>query len=418
MRNRWVDDERVQADERPPADRWGERRVCVDGCSGGRAIVSRCTGLAPGEIIDLGFGNPDLPPPPQVLTTITAKLGDPHPARYGDSAGSVGFRTGVAALYLRRWGVDLEPGDEITQVLGVKEGLHHVLAALPPGPVAVPMPSYPTHHEAVRFAGRPLVGLSLDPDDRDARRFLAAAAEVAQAGTVRAIVLSFPHNPTGVMTTREALAELVCVAAKAGVILVHDFAYWATVLEGRRSVSLLEVPEARSGAVELVSLSKSHSMAGFRVGALVGSSDIVMRVRERKRALDHGLSAPVEAGALWAFHEGDAAAAELARRYRVRRDALVAGLVRLGWERVASPAGSMFVWAQPRRGLDEGRLVTHLVEAHGVRVGAGRDFGASEAGWLRLSLIAEPDVLGEAVRRLGSCALLSGELAPEGSLAS
>ncbi|WP_041661700.1 pyridoxal phosphate-dependent aminotransferase [Acidimicrobium ferrooxidans] len=377
-----------------------------------------CGGPALGEMIDLGFGNPDLPPPQEALAAIAAELARSHPARYGDSAGTVAYRAGVAALYERRWGVSLDPDAEVTQVLGAKEGLHHVLAVLPPGPVGVPMPSYPTHHEAVLVAGRPLVGLELDPDDRDGRHFIERAADLARAGRVRAIVLSFPHNPTGVTTTRAMLEELVAAAVEAGVTLVHDFAYWATVLEERPSVSLLEIPEARSVAVELVSLSKSHSMAGFRAGALAGSGAIVQRVRARKRAFDHGLSQPVEAGALWALHDGDRAADELARRYRVRRDVLVAGLRRLGWGRVANPAGSMFVWAQPRGGLDDAGVTRHLVDEHGVLLGAGRDFGATEAGWLRFSLIAEPEVLDEAVRRLGQCALLGSASAPEGSLAS
>lgn len=370
----------------------GRDRVPGDRCR--RSVVHGC--------VDLGLGNPDLAPSDGIVRAVQAALSLPGAVRYGDSAGSLTLRRAYASLYARRFGVVLDPEHEVTAVLGAKEGLHHLMAVAPDGSVAVPVPSYPTHLEAPLMAGRSLRRVEVSPDDARGRAFLANLELALAGGGVGVVVASFPHNPTGVVVESGVLARAVQLARDAGALFVHDFAYWATTLDGSRAPSVLEVAHG-PGVVELLSLSKSHSLAGLRAGALVGDPAVVEAVRLRKRAIDHGMAAGVEAGVIWALDHGDEELARTAETYRRRRDVVVAGLRRAGWERVVVPAGSMFVWARPHAGLDDVEVVEHLAEEHGVVLAPGREFGAAEPGWVRIALIAPEEVLEVVVAEVSAC---------------
>lgn len=341
------------------------------------------------DIIDLGFGNPDIPTPPNVVEKLVEAARNPKNHNYSASRGLPNLRRAVAERYRRRFGVELDPETEVVTTIGAKEGLSHLMWVLvQPGDVAlVPEPSYPIHLYAPLLAGAQVQTVRLTGGDG----FLAdvKAAFLRTLPRPRVILVSFPHNPTTACVERSFFEQLVAFAREHGTILVHDFAYADIAFDGHVPPSILEVPGAKDVAVELYTLTKGHSMAGWRVGFAVGNREVVQALATLKSWLDYGTFQPIQIASIVALNEGDVVATEIAERYRERRDVLCEGLERAGWP-IERPRGTMFAWApipEPFRAMGSLAFSMHLLREGGVAVSPGVGFGYTGDSHVRFALV-------------------------------
>jgi alanine-synthesizing transaminase len=362
-----------------------------------RSLEARRAGA---DVIDLGFGNPDVPSPPAVVDKLAEAVRNPKNHRYSASRGLPNLRFAAADRYRRRYGVELDPDTEVISTIGAKEGLSHLMWALvQPGDVAlVPEPSYPIHIYAPVLAGAEVqrVHLSIDIDFFE-------RLEEAFHNTwpkPRVIVTSFPHNPTTAIVDIGFFERLVAFAHDHDVMLVHDFAYADIAFDGYEPPSLLQVPGAKEVGVELYTLSKSHSMAGWRVGFVVGNPEMVAALGQLKSYLDYGTFQPIQIASIIALNECDDYVPEVVDIYRRRRDTLVAGLERAGWA-VEKPLGTMFLWAEiPEEYIDMGSLAfaLHLLDEAKVAVSPGIGFGPSGDRHVRFALVENEQRIAQAIR--------------------
>jgi len=346
------------------------------------------------DVIDLGFGNPDVPPPEIAVEKLREAALIPRNHRYSSSRGLPNLRAAVCELYRDRFGVELDPETEATLALGAKEGLVHLLwVLLGPGDAAlVPSPSYPIHLFAPGFAGATVQRVpALD--------FVAGVEEAWEAAQPRPRVLlcSFPHNPTTACVEIDAMQQLVDFAREREMVLVHDFAYADLAFDGYRPPSIFEADGAREVAVELYSLTKGFSLAGWRVAFVLGRADVVGALARLKSYLDYGSFQPLQIAATVALREARHQPAEAAAVYEGRRNALCDGLTRAGWE-VARPRATMFVWARiPTDEAAQPFALRLLREAH-VAVSPGSGFGADGEGFVRFALVENEQRIAQAVR--------------------
>ncbi|MEY2398994.1 MAG: alanine-synthesizing transaminase [Actinomycetota bacterium] len=354
------------------------------------------------DVIDLGFGNPDIPSPDIAVEKLSEAAHNSRNHRYSSSKGIPKLRQAAAALYKRRFDVDLNPETEVLSVIGAKEGLSHLMwVLLGPGDTAfVPSPSYPIHIYAPLFAGADVTQIQLGPDQDFFANLLTAWEN--QWPKPRVIIMSFPHNPTTTTVDLAWMQRIVDFARENDVILVHDFAYSDTYFEEGAAPSILQVPGAKDVAVELYTMTKSFSMAGWRVAFLVGNAEIVAALTKLKSYLDYGTFQPIQIAATVTMNEAQDYPLEVNEIYLGRRDALVDGLARIGWH-IDKPKGTMFVWApipEPYKEMGSLEFAKMLVtEAH-VAVSPGMGFGPGGEGFVRFALIENEQRIGQAVRNL------------------
>jgi alanine-synthesizing transaminase len=353
------------------------------------------------DIIDLGFGNPDIPSPSAVVDKLREAAQNPRNHRYSASRGLPNLRKAVADRYMRRFGVSLDPETQVIATMGAKEGLAHLMWVLvQPGDTAlVPEPSYPIHVYAATMAGAgirqvPITGSDDDFFDRLETEYRKSSPRP------RVILTSFPHNPTTTCVDITFFERLVAFARTWGVFLVHDFAYADISFDGYVPPSLLQVPGAHEVGAELYTLTKGHSMAGWRVGFLVGNREAVEALQKLKSYLDYGTFQPIQIASIVALNEGDEHVAEVNATYLRRRDVLVDGLNRAGWD-VAAPRGTMFVWAKipaPYKHMGSLDFAIHLLEKAKVAISPGIGFGPTGEGHVRFALVENEQRIGQAVR--------------------
>ncbi len=362
------------------------------------------------DVIDLGFGNPDIASPDVAVDKLVEAARNPRNHRYSASRGIPKLRQAVADLYLRRFGVVLDPEREVVTTIGAKEGLSHLMWVLVgPGDTAlVPSPSYPIHIYAPLFAGADvrmvrLEGLGTDEADAG-EAFFANLVEAWESAwpKPKVVIFSFPHNPTTACIDLATMTRLVEFAREHGVVLVHDFAYSDTAFDGYVPPSILEVPGANDVAVELYTLTKSFSMAGWRVAFLVGNAEVVAALTKLKSYLDYGTFQPIQIASVVAMNEAPDYPKVVNEIYLHRRDALCDGLARIGWE-VARPKGTMFVWApipEPYRDMGSLEFAKFLVSEAKVATSPGVGFGPGGDGFVRFALIENEQRIGQAMRTL------------------
>jgi len=344
------------------------------------------------DVVDLGFGNPDLPSPAIAVSKLQEAAAKPSNHRYSASRGITQLRRAVAELYRQRFGVELDAETQVTSTIGAKEGLAHLMwaAAEPGDTVVVPTPAYPIHRVAPALAGARVVTTPVEGG-------VDAIADAVNAHRPTAVIVSYPHNPTTTVATAEDLQRLVDLAREHGFLLVHDFAYADISFDGHRPPSVLAAAGAAECAVELYSLTKSFSMAGWRVGFAVGNADAVAALTKLKSYLDYGTFQPIQIAATVALREARERPAEVAEIYQGRRDALCSGLARAGWD-VPRPQATMFVWAPiPTREPSQDFALRLLREAH-VAVSPGSGFGPDGEGFVRFALVENEHRIGQAVR--------------------
>jgi alanine-synthesizing transaminase len=354
------------------------------------------------DVIDLGFGNPDIPSPAIAVEKLAEAARNPRNHRYSASRGIPKLRQAVAALYKRKFDVDLDPETEVLSVIGSKEGFSHLMwVLLGPGDSAfVPSPSYPIHIWGPLFAGADVKHIRLGPEED----FFANLMEAweTQWPKPRVIVLSFPHNPTTTCVDLAWMKLIVDFARENDVILVHDFAYSDTYFEPGAAPSILQVPGAKEVAVEFYTMTKSFSMAGWRTAFMVGNAEVVAALQKLKGYLDYGTFQPIQIAATVTMNEAQDYPLEVNEIYRGRRDALCDGLDRIGWH-IEKPKGTMFVWAPiPEAYAEMGSLefAKMLVTEGGVAVSPGMGFGPGGEGYVRFALIENEQRIGQAVRNL------------------
>jgi alanine-synthesizing transaminase len=349
------------------------------------------------DVIDLGFGNPDVPPPEIAVEKLREAALLPRNHRYSSSRGLPNLRAAVCELYLDRFGVEFDPDTEATLALGAKEGLVHLLwVLLGPGDVAlVPSPSYPIHLFGPGFAGAAVQRVPVGPD----ADFVAGVRETWEASQPRPRVLlcSFPHNPTTAIADLALMQQLVDFARERELVLVHDFAYADLGFDGYKPPSIFEAEGARDVAVELYSLTKGFSLAGWRVAFVLGRADVVGALARLKSYLDYGSFQPLQIAATVALREARDRPAEVAEIYQGRRNTLCDGLARLGWE-VPRPPATMFVWARIPTDENAQEFALRLLREGHVAVSPGSGFGADGEGFVRFALVENEQRIGQAVR--------------------
>jgi alanine-synthesizing transaminase len=351
------------------------------------------------DVIDLGFGNPDIPSPDLAVEKLCEAARKPSNHRYSASRGIPKLRAAICDLYERRFGVSLDPETQALTTIGAKEGLSHLMwVLLEAGDSAiVPSPSYPIHIYAPILAGASVVEVPMAPGES----FFEPISETFERSRPRprVIILSFPHNPTTAVVDLSFWERAVEFAREQEVLLVHDFAYAELCFDGYEAPSLLQVPGAADVAVELYTLTKSHSMAGWRVGFLVGNAEVVRALARLKSYLDYGTFQPIQIASIIALNEASDYPKHVAAIYRGRRDVLCDGLARIGWD-VPRPLGTMFVWAPIPPGLSESSLefAVRLAREAKVAVSPGVGFGPGGEGHVRFALVENEARIRQAVR--------------------
>jgi alanine-synthesizing transaminase len=362
------------------------------------------------DVIDLGFGNPDIASPAIAVEKLVEAARNPKNHRYSASRGIPKLRAAIADLYTRRFGVAIDPDREVVMTIGAKEGLSHLMWVLVgPGDTAlVPSPSYPIHIYAPLFAGADIRMIRLEGLGGDevgaGEAFFQNLVEAWESAwpKPRVAILSFPHNPTTTCIDLATMARLVEWAREHSVVLVHDFAYSDTAFDGYRPPSILEVPGAKDVAVELYTLTKSFSMAGWRVAFLVGNAELVQGLTKLKSYLDYGTFQPIQIAAIVAMNNAPDYPLAVNEIYRSRRDALCDGLCRIGWP-VERPKGTMFVWApipEPYREMGSLEFSRFLVSEGKVATSPGVGFGPGGDGYVRFALIENEQRIAQGVRAL------------------
>jgi len=360
------------------------------------------------DIVDLGMGNPDGAPPRHVIDKLAEVAAKPTAHRYSASKGIPGLRKAQAAYYQRRFGVELDPDREVIVTLGSKEGLANLAQAITaPGDVVLtPNPSYPIHHFGFIIAGASIRSIPAVPGPDFFDRLERAMRYTVPRPKVLAI--GYPSNPTAQVVDLEFYRQLVEFARAEGLWVISDLAYAEIYFGDTPTPSILQVPGARDIAVEFTSLSKTYSMAGWRIGFAVGNEQLISALARVKSYLDYGAFTPIQAAAVAALNGPQDCVEANRLLYKGRRDVLVESFARAGWD-IPVPMASMFAWApipEPFRELGSMAFAKKLLtEAH-VAVAPGVGFGEEGEGYVRIALVENEQRLRQAAR--GVKRLLAG----------
>ncbi len=352
------------------------------------------------DIIDLGMGNPDLPTPQHIVDKLVEAAQNPKNHRYSASRGITQLRLAICEWYKRRYDVDLDSETEAVVTIGSKEGLSHlVYAMIEPGDlVLTPAPAYPIHPYSVILAGGDVRSI---PIGRDMDFF--EKMEEAFTSTwprPKFLMLNFPHNPTTACIEQDFFKKVVDFAKEHDIIVLHDFAYADLTFDGYRAPSFLQIPGAKDIGVEFFSLTKSYSMAGWRVGFCVGNRDIVTALTTIKSYLDYGMFQPIQIASIIALRGPQDCVEEIRTTYEQRRNTLIQGLQSAGWS-IEPPKATMFVWApipeeyQKMGSLEFTKFLLHEAK---VAVSPGIGFGESGEGFVRFALVENEHRIRQATR--------------------
>ncbi|MBU6253415.1 MAG: LL-diaminopimelate aminotransferase [Alphaproteobacteria bacterium] len=363
----------------------------------------RAAARAAGEdIIDLGMGNPDLPPPAHVIEKLAEVARDPKAHGYSASKGIPGLRRAQANYYGRRFGVDLDPDSEVVVTLGSKEGLANLAQAITaPGDVVLaPNPSYPIHTFGFIIAGATIRSVPTTPDEAYFESLERAVKYTVPKPSV--LVMGYPSNPTAEVVDLAFYERVVAFAKEHGLWVLSDLAYSELYYDGVPTPSILQVKGAKDVAIEFTSMSKTYSMAGWRIGFAVGNKTLIAALTRVKSYLDYGAFTPIQAAAVAALNGPQDIVEANRELYRKRRDVLVDSFAKAGWD-IPSPRASMFAWAPLPPALAHmgslefsKQLLTHA----GVAVAAGVGYGEKGEGFVRIAMVENEQRLRQAARNI------------------
>ena len=358
------------------------------------------------DIVDLGMGNPDLPTPKHIVDKLCEAAQNPKNHRYSQTKGLYKLREALALWYNRKYGVELDPETEVITTIGSKEGLAHLaLTLINPGDVAlVPTPAYPIHPYSIIIAGGDVrsVPLLTDEGQFDSEAFFESLVKAYKESWPRpkVLILNFPHNPTTATVELPFFEKIVDFAKENNLIVIQDIAYAEIAFDGYTPPSILQVKGAKEVAVEFYSLSKTYSMAGWRVGFAAGNKEIIHALYRMKSYLDYGMFQPIQIAAIIALKSDQSCVEEYRKIYERRRDVLVEGLNRIGWK-VEKPKATMFVWAKiPEKFQSMGSLefAKMLLLDGKVAVSPGIGFGEYGDKYVRFALVENELRIKQAVR--------------------
>jgi alanine-synthesizing transaminase len=354
------------------------------------------------DIIDLGMGNPDLPAPAHVVQKLCETAGKPRTDRYSASKGIAGLRRAQAGYYGRRFGVKLNPDTQVVATLGSKEGFANMAQAItaPGDVVLVPNPSYPIHAFGFLMAGGVIRSVPAEPTPA----FFPALERAVQHSIPKpiALVVCYPSNPTAYVASLDFYRDLVAFARRHELILLSDLAYAEVYFDDAPPPSVLQVPGAMEVAVEFTSMSKTFSMAGWRIGFAVGNERLLAALTRVKSYLDYGAFTPVQVAATAALNGPEECIAEMRATYKRRRDVLVECFGKAGWQ-IPSPTASMFAWVpipEKFRALGSLEFSKLLVEKADVAVAPGIGFGEYGDDYVRIALVENEQRIRQAARNI------------------
>lgn len=353
------------------------------------------------DIIDLGMGNPDLPTPRHIVDKLCEAAQIPKNHRYSASRGITQLRCAISEWYKRRFNVDIDPETEAVVTIGSKEGLSHLLlAAVQPGDVVLtPSPAYPIHPYGVIIAGGDVrtfpVGPGVDFFEELEKAFKNSWPRP------KILIINFPHNPTTAVVEDVGFFEKVVDFAKENnIMVIHDFAYADLVFDDYKAPSFLQVQGAKDVGVEFFSMTKSYSMAGWRVGFCVGNKEIVGALTKIKSYLDYGMFQPIQIASIVALRGSQECVEEIRKTYERRRNVLIRGLNQAGWK-ISPPKATMFVWAEipdPFKKMGSVEFSKFLINEAKVAVSPGIGFGEGGEGFVRFALVENEHRIRQAVR--------------------
>ena len=353
------------------------------------------------DIIDFGMGNPDQPTPRHIIEKLLESSVQGRNHRYSISAGLPKLRLAISNWYKRNYNVDLDPENETIVTIGSKEGLSHLMISLlaPGETVLVPDPCYPIHSYSVLIAR----GNIKEYNSIDDKKLLENIEKgLKSKPKPKALIISFPSNPTTQTVELDFFTKIVALGKKYSVIVIHDFAYADICFDDYKAPSFLQAPGSMDVGVESFSLSKSYNMAGWRVGFMCGNSEVISALKRVKSYLDYGIFQPIQISAITALNETQECVNEIRENYRSRRNRLVDGLNKVGWE-IESPKATMFVWAKiPDQFLELGSLEfsKKLITECNVAVSPGIGFGKSGDKYVRFALIENEQRIQQAARSI------------------
>ncbi len=351
------------------------------------------------DVIRLDMGSPDLPPPPDIIEVLSRSAANPDNHGYQPHRGPQALREAWANMYWRVFEVELDPDLEVTPLLGSKEGIFHLTqAVMDPGDVAlIPDPGYPTYSRGTLFAGGEPFYIPLLAE----RNFLpdldAIPPDLAQRAKM--LWLNYPNNPTAATAPLEFFAQAVDFAREHDILLCHDAAYSQVTYNGYHAPSILQIPGAKEVAVEFNSLSKSHNMAGWRVGAVVGNPATLSALNSLKTNLDSGHFLPIMEAAIYSLNGDQNWLLERNDIYRRRRDVVLQALRELDMQ-AHIPRASLYVWCSLPERWSSVEFTTALLEQANLSLAPGPVFGAKGEGYIRISLVAPLERISEGMRRL------------------
>ena len=366
----------------------------------------KARGRAAGQdVIDLGMGNPDLPTAPHIVAKLAEAAANPRAHGYSASRGIPGLRRAQAAYYARRFGVELDPESEIIVTLGSKEGLANLAQAItsPGDIVLVPNPSYPIHPYGFIIAGGSVRHIPV-PGSTSLDEFMPALERAVRHTVPKpiALVLNYPSNPTAQVVDLDFYAAVVDFCKRQGIWILSDLAYAEIYFDGVPPPSVLQVPGARDIAVEFTSMSKTYSMAGWRIGFAAGNKTLIHSLTRIKSYLDYGAFTPIQVAASAALNGPQECVEEIRATYKSRRDCLVESFGRAGWN-IPPPPATMFAWApvpEPFKQLGSVEFAKLLIEKAGVAVSPGLGFGEYGEGFIRIALVENEHRIRQAARNL------------------
>ena len=353
------------------------------------------------DIIDLGGGNPDLPPHPNIVEALKQAADVPENHRHPVYQGIPELRQAVASWMKRRFNLEIDPESEVWILLGSKEGLALVnWAFIDPGDAAlISDPAYPPYKRNVMLAGGKPVLMPLLKENRWLPDFGKIKPE--DLSKAKLLFLNYPNNPTGALADREFLQKAVDFAGENGIIICQDMAYSEVTFDGTKAESILTIDGAKESCLEFFSFSKTYGMTGWRLGFVVGSGKLIDALKQIEVSVHSGAFHVLQKAAIVALSLKDEDIDFIRQTYQQRRDVLVKGLRDLEWE-VKNPKGGIFVWAKIPYGFDSQKMANVLIEKMGIVTTPGSGLGPSGEGYLRFSLIADKERLKEAVRRMKS----------------
>ena len=354
------------------------------------------------DVIDLGYGNPDIPTHTKVVDKLIESAQNKKNHKYSVSKGIHGLRSAMRDKYMRVYDVDLHEDQNIVNTIGSKEGLTHLLmSVLDKGDnIVVPDPSYPIHHFAPLIAGgNPIKIKCLDPEE-----FLNSLIDVLKTTDIKVVLISFPHNPTTITVTKDFYDKLVSLAQKFNFLIINDFAYSDVYFNEERPPSLLQSDKELGNSVELYSLTKGYSMAGWRVGFALGNKEAIQGLTKLKSYIDYGTFQPIQIASTVAINELDEYPLEVSEIYRERKNIVSNSLESLGFEVYKSNA-TMFVWAKipytsQKKSMDFSLAV---LEKSNVALSPGLGFGSEGEGFIRIALVENKQRIRQAMKNMQVC---------------